>query len=112
VLQPGDWKVARTGRQECLPYAGQRNHLCRSPGGGKHCGYAPRDNGLPCGVVNQMGLFSRDKERERYYLLPGMGGRALQRKQKKSLMWALLVGLVVSVAFAGAIYWLSTLPPS
>jgi hypothetical protein len=59
-----------------------------------------------------MGLFSRDKERDRYYLLPGMGGRALQRKQKRALIWALLVGLAVSAAFAGMMYWLSTLPPS
>ena len=55
-----------------------------------------------------MGLFSRDKERDRYYLLPGMGKRALKRKQKASLVWALAVGLMVSVAFAAAIYWLAT----
>jgi len=56
----------------------------------------------------KMGMFSKDKEQERYYLLPGMGGRASQRKQRIALIWALLVGLVVSVAFAAAVYWLST----
>lgn len=53
-----------------------------------------------------MGLFSRDKERDRYYLLPGMGKRALRRKQMASLVWALAVGFVVSAALAAAIYWL------
>jgi hypothetical protein len=58
-----------------------------------------------------MGLFSRDKERERYYLLPGMGGRSLQRKQKRALMWALLVGITVAATFAGIAYWLGTRVP-
>lgn len=58
-----------------------------------------------------MGLFSKDKERERYYLLPGMGGRSSQRKQKTALLWALLVGLTVASAFASIAYWLGTRLP-
>ena len=54
-----------------------------------------------------MALFSRDKERERYYLLPGMGGRASKRKHRLSLVWSLIVGLTVSVVFAAVAYWLS-----
>jgi len=59
-----------------------------------------------------MGLFSRDRERDRYYLLPGMGGRALQRKQWASLVWALVAGLIVSASLAVALYWFSTRGPS
>jgi hypothetical protein len=39
----------------------------------------------------------REKEPERYYLLPGMGGRAARRKQ----MMMLKAGLVVGLTFAG-----------
>jgi hypothetical protein len=55
-----------------------------------------------------MGFFFKDKEQDRYYLLPGMGGRALQRKQRASLVWALAVGLVISATIAAAMYWLAT----
>jgi hypothetical protein len=61
---------------------------------------------------NKMGFFSRDRERDRYYLLPGMGGRATQKKQKASLIWAILVGLAVSAAFAGVAYWLGSRGPN
>jgi len=59
-----------------------------------------------------MGLFSRDKERERYYLLPGMGGKASRRKHMASLLWAMAAGLVVSATLAATLYWLSTRGPS
>jgi hypothetical protein len=54
-------------------------------------------------------LFSlaRDKERERFYLLPGMGGRALRRKRKVILQWSIAAGLLVSLLVAGLLYWLS-----
>jgi hypothetical protein len=55
-----------------------------------------------------MSWLSRDKERDRYYLLPGMGKRAMRQKRMVSLVWAITVGLVVSVAFAAAVYWLAT----
>jgi hypothetical protein len=51
-----------------------------------------------------MSLFSKDPERDRYYLLPGMGGRAVRRKQRTTLLWALVVGLVVSGAMAALLY--------
>lgn len=53
-----------------------------------------------------MGLFARDKEQERYYLLPGMGGRAMQRKRKLMLFWGLAVGLSISLGLAAMIYFL------
>lgn len=53
-----------------------------------------------------MGLFSRDRERQRYYLLPGMGKRALRRKRMLMLGWGLGVGLLLSVALAAVLIWM------
>ncbi len=44
------------------------------------------------------------KERERFYLLPGMGGRALRQKRKLMLQWSIVTGLFVSALVAGVIY--------
>jgi hypothetical protein len=66
------------------------------------------DNRKQSTRANRMGLFSRDKERDRYYLLPGMSRRALRRKQKIMVFWALAVGLVISTVFAAVIYWCAT----
>jgi len=44
------------------------------------------------------------KERERFYLLPGMGGSAIRRKRKLMLKWSIAAGLVVSALVAGVIY--------
>ena len=52
--------------------------------------------------------FQRDKERQRFYLLPGMGGSALRRKHRRFLRWAIAIGLVVSAILAGLLYWQST----
>ena len=55
-----------------------------------------------------MGLFTkRNKEPERYYLLPGQGGAAYRRKQKFILKWATVVGLLVSVILGALMYWLN-----
>ena len=51
--------------------------------------------------------FKRDKERDRFYLLPGMGGRAARRKRNRILGWAIIVGLLVSLGFAAALYFLN-----
>lgn len=48
----------------------------------------------------------REKEKERYYLLPGMGGRAYQRKQRVMVKAALIVGLIVSALFALIAYFI------
>ncbi len=55
-----------------------------------------------------MAWFAKDKERERFYLLPGMGGRNLRRKQKVILQWSILTGLLTSAILGGLLYWLST----
>jgi len=59
-----------------------------------------------------MGLLSifkseQAKERERFYLLPGMGGSNLRRKRRKILVWSICAGLVFSALVAGLLYLLS-----
>jgi len=46
------------------------------------------------------------KERQRYYLLPGMGGSAMRRKRKLILQWSIAAGLCVSAIVAGILYLL------
>lgn len=48
-------------------------------------------------------IFNRDKERERYYLLPGMGGRARRSKLKAMFWWGVAGGLCASVLLAGVL---------
>lgn len=48
-----------------------------------------------------------EKERERYYLLPGMGGRALRRKRRMIMQWSLAAGLLASAIVACLLYLLS-----
>ena len=49
-------------------------------------------------------LSARNKERERFYLLPGMGGKAVRRKQLWMLQWGIVIGLVVSAIVGAALY--------
>jgi len=48
-----------------------------------------------------------EKERKRFYLLPGMGGRAYRRKQKFILKSSVAVGLLISALIALALYLLN-----
>jgi len=50
------------------------------------------------------------KERRRFYLLPGMGGGAYRRKQRRILRISILVGLIASALFALAAYFLNRHP--
>jgi hypothetical protein len=52
-------------------------------------------------------VFFRKKHRshERYYLLPGQGGRNYYRKQQRFRRWAIAVGLFFG-ALLGAAMWL------
>jgi hypothetical protein len=54
-----------------------------------------------------MGLFGRNKEPERFYLLPGMGGKAYRRKRNIILAWSIAAGLLVSTGVAAMIYFLT-----
>ena len=53
-----------------------------------------------------MGWFATDKEKERFYLLPGMGGRNLRRKRKLILQWSIVAGALTSGLVAALLYWL------
>ncbi len=55
-----------------------------------------------------MRWLKRNKEQERFYLLPGMGGRARRQKELRYLRWSLGAALVVSAAMACLLYFLST----
>ncbi len=55
----------------------------------------------------QMLWFERDKERERFYLLPGMGGRARRQKEMRFLRWSIAAGLLVSAIVAVILYLIS-----
>ena len=54
-----------------------------------------------------MAGFGRKKERERYYLLAGMGGRAARRKHKIILQWSIVVGILTSAALVTMMFMLS-----
>jgi len=54
-----------------------------------------------------MRWFARNKEKERFYLLPGMGGRALRRKRRVFFWWSVVAGLFVSAFVAAILYLLS-----
>jgi len=50
-----------------------------------------------------------DKEPERYYLLPGQGGRAARRKQIFFWKWSIIAGLGISAILAALMYLLNRL---
>jgi hypothetical protein len=54
-----------------------------------------------------MRWFGRNKERPRFYLLPGMGGRARRQKELRILWWSIAVGLLFSAVVACALYFMS-----
>jgi hypothetical protein len=54
-----------------------------------------------------MSWFERDKEKERFYLLPGMGGKAKRRKEMRFLLWSIAAGLVISAIMAVIMYYIS-----
>lgn len=43
---------------------------------------------------------ARNKERQRFYLLAGMGGSGARRKHRRILVWAIAAGLVISAVLA------------
>jgi hypothetical protein len=51
----------------------------------------------------------RNKETERFYLLPGQGGAAFRRKQRLILIWSIIVGLALA-AFLGALMYFLNKP--
>jgi hypothetical protein len=53
-------------------------------------------------------MFGAKKEKERFYLLPGMGGRNLRRKRKVILRWTIAAGILTSGVVGGILYWMGT----
>lgn len=53
-------------------------------------------------------MFGRaDREKERYYLLPGMGGRARRRKFVRNLVASVIVGVFVATLFGFLLWWMN-----
>jgi len=55
--------------------------------------------------------FKRDKEAQRFYLLPGQGGAAYRRKQRFILTWAIIVGLAVAAGLGILMYFMNQPKP-
>jgi hypothetical protein len=49
--------------------------------------------------------FKSNKPRERFYLLPGQGGKNYVRKQRLLLGWSIAVALVCGMVFAVIMWW-------
>jgi hypothetical protein len=56
---------------------------------------------------NRMFPSKAHKEPERYYLLPGQGGRAARRKQTFFWKWSIIAGLGISAILAALMYLLN-----
>ncbi len=50
---------------------------------------------------------SKERGKNRFYLLPGMGGRLYRRKQRFIIKWSVIAALVVAVLLALLLYWLN-----
>jgi hypothetical protein len=48
----------------------------------------------------------KEKEKSRFYLLPGQGGRAHRRKQLFILTWSTVVALIVAGILAALMFWM------
>jgi hypothetical protein len=55
-----------------------------------------------------MSWLERDKEKERFYLLAGMGGKAFRRKRRVILVWSIGAGLLVSAVLACILFLVSS----
>jgi hypothetical protein len=59
-----------------------------------------------------MGLLNSgnvERERQRYYLLPGMGGPPARRKHRTFLLYAVIAAMAVSSLLAGLFLLINTL---
>ena len=57
--------------------------------------------------MKSLTFFGKEKEKQRFYLLPGMGGRALRRKRKVILQWSIVAGVLASAMVAWVLYTIS-----
>ena len=49
------------------------------------------------------------RNRQRFYLFAGMGGRPARRKHRAFLLAALLMAAAVSLVLIGIFYWINTI---
>ena len=52
---------------------------------------------------------AKRRERERYYLLAGMGGRPARRKRRRFLIYAVVTATLASLTLGSLLVWLSML---
>ena len=67
---------------------------------------------MACGgafdLVKMGVLFGKkDKPRERFYLLPGQGGRNYYRKQRTLILWSVIVAVLGGLLLTAGMWWLS-----
>jgi hypothetical protein len=51
--------------------------------------------------------FKSKKPRERFYLLPGQGGKNFYRKQQRIMRWTISVAVVFGLILAVVMWWQS-----
>lgn len=49
-----------------------------------------------------------DKERDRYYLLAGMGKRLAMKKRRLFLLWSVAAGLIFAALLAAFFYFINS----
>jgi hypothetical protein len=49
----------------------------------------------------------KSKPRERFYLLPGQGGKNFHRKQRSIMRWTVALALLFGAALAAVLWWLA-----
>jgi len=51
--------------------------------------------------------FKSKKPKERFYLLPGQGGKNYYRKQRYILGWTVAISLIFGLSLAAVMWWLA-----
>ncbi|MCU0770601.1 MAG: hypothetical protein MUE94_02360 [Verrucomicrobia bacterium] len=60
-------------------------------------------------IVEMLKTGGVQRERQRYYLLAGMGGRQARRKHRAYLLYALIAAAAVSCLLTGLFLWINAL---
>ena len=54
--------------------------------------------------------FKSKKPRERFYLLPGQGGRNYYRKQRVIMRWTIAISLLFAFSMSAIMWWVARHP--
>jgi hypothetical protein len=68
----------------------------------------PQESEAEAGTVGLLKTSHAERERQRFYLFAGMGGRPARRKHRTFLLGALITAMVASAALMGLFYWINT----